>query len=326
MKRLVPLDPRWSETKPFRNKFGKVVYSIHGSGRDRKILPQADVFHVAGLGWGRPDRILPRRHVPPGDRPRARGRGVRREFLRQRDQRLGRASKIKKRLNPDGRKNLRESIEEVHGSPYRANRLMILEEDTEYQQTSINPDDAQFLETRAFQVLEVCRIYRVPPNKVMDLSQSHLANLEQSNTDYVTTSLQPWLVKWEQQADRKLLTASQRAAGFCCRHDLSALLRGDSAARGTLYKTMLECGAISPNQIAERENLPPVEGGDVRILPLNMTTVAAMAKAAEAPVEPPSADRVEDKPDLPARSGRRRPGCSIPFEAANGETNGHAAL
>lgn len=295
---LLPLDPRWGETRPYRNKFSRIVYAINGQREDVKAIPQSDVIHIAGLGW---DGLVG--YSPVAMCRQAYGLGLAAEAMAGslfgNGLNASGILKLKKKLTADGRKNLRESLEDVHGGPYNANRLLVLEEDTEYLQTTINPLDAQFLETRAFQVLEICRIYRVPPHKVMDLSEAHLANLEQSNTDYVQTSLLPWLVKWEQQCDRKLLTRAERMAGYCCRHDLSAFLRGDSVARVTFYKGMQEIGAMSPTQIAEKENLPPVEGGDIHILPLNMTTVKQMSEAADRPIEPPSADRVKDHPELP---------------------------
>jgi HK97 family phage portal protein len=310
---MVPLDPRWGQTQPYRDRDGGISYKIHGGVGPDPYLRQADVLHIAGLGWdgliGYSPVAMCRQAIGLGLACEAAGGTLFGNGLNVQG-----ILTTKKRLTPDGRKNLRESLEYVHAGPYNANRLLILEEDSTFLQTSIDPDDAQFLATRAFQVLEVCRLYRCPPHKAMDYSQAHLANLEQSNTDYLQTSLMPWLIKWEQQCNRKLLTAAQRAAGYECSHDVSALLRGDSAARAQLHKTLLECGATSPNLIAGIEGLPPTAGGDVHILPMNMVSVPELARAGSAPAEPPLKDRLEDAPELPVSERWQQ----------NGHTHAHA--
>lgn len=295
---LVPLDPRWSETQPFRAKSGRLLYTIHGAREEPKALPARDILHIAGLGW---DGLIG--YSPVAMCRQAIGLGIAAEmfgasFFGNGSHGSG-AIKLKKNLTPTSRENLRQSIERAHATPANANRLMILEEGMEWEQTSINPDDAQFLETRKFQVLEVCRIYRVPPHKVMDYSQAHLANLEESNTDYLMTSLMPWLVKWEQQADRKLLTRAERMAGYTCRHDMNAFMRGNSTARGELYQILLNSGAASPTQIAGMEGLPPVEGGNIHLIPLNMTTVEQIEADKQAKAQPDKPVQTNDLPELP---------------------------
>lgn len=173
----------------------------------------------------------------------------------------------------------RERFDAVHQGVGNGNRLLLLEEGMSWLNTSINPDDAQFLATRMFQVLEICRLYRVPPHKVGDYSQSHLSNIEASNIDYLQTVLAPWCERIEQTLSMKLLTEDERQRGFYIEHALAAFLRGDSKSRGEFYKTLRDLGVITPNQIAAMEGMNPIgPEGDIRLVPLNMTTLANAGK------------------------------------------------
>lgn len=174
-------------------------------------------------------------------------------------------------LKESALKNLRASFEALHAGHQNAGRVAILEQGMEYKPISLSPEDAQFLQTRQFQTLEICRIYRVPPHKIADLSEAHLSNIEAANIDYLSTVLAPWCEQYEQVANLRLLTADERAQGYYIEHVLAALLRGDMRARAEFYRSLEQLGAISPNEIRARENLNPIgEQGDVYLAPLNM--------------------------------------------------------
>ena len=134
----------------------------------------------------------------------------------------------------------------------------------DWVQNSFSPDDGQFLQTRQFQVLDIARLYRMPPHKIGDYSQSHLANVEEANLDYVAMTLAGWVTMWERELNRKLLTREQRRThqiGF----DMSVLLRGNSAARMTRAQTLRNTGAWSANDIRRSEGMNPIAaelGGD----------------------------------------------------------------
>jgi phage portal protein BeeE len=149
----------------------------------------------------------------------------------------------------------------------------------EWVQTTVPPEDAQFLATRQFQVVEIARIYRLPPHKIGDFTQSHLANIESSNLDYLTTTLMPWLEAIEQELNRKLFTADERAEGYFVEHNMSALLRGDMKSRAEFYTKLRDLGVLSPNQICRLENMNPIgPEGDIRLVPLNMTSLQNAGK------------------------------------------------
>lgn len=265
------LDP--ATTHPER-KDEKLIYRL-ANGR---TLPARDVLHIAGLGY---DGLVG--YSPIAMARQAIGLGLAAEsfgatFFGNGSRPSG-ILKVPQKLSKDARDNLRLSWEDIHGGPYRSNRLAILEQGADWVKQSVDPEDAQFLATRQFQVLEICRIYRVPPNKVMDLSQSHLANLEQSNLDYLMFSLMPWLICIEQEYNLKLFTAVQRKTLFV-EHNLNALLRADSMSRSTFYEKMRNMGVLSTNDILKRENMNPIPaeaGGDRLFISTNLTPLDAPA-------------------------------------------------
>ena len=144
----------------------------------------------------------------------------------------------------------------------------------EWQSVGIPPEDAQFLQTREFQVVEIARWFRMPPHKVQHLAKAAFRNIEHQSIEYVVDTLLPWMRRWEQEINRKLIPAGQRPSRFV-EHLVDGLLRGDSAARSKFYREMFMIGAMSPNEIRERENMNPIEdeGGDKFFVPLNMAPV-----------------------------------------------------
>jgi len=138
-----------------------------------------------------------------------------------------------------------------------------------YQRISINPDEAQFIETRKFQNEEICRIFGVPPNLIFLDTQTTYNNTEQQAIQFARHTLTPWAVRAEQELDKKLLTARQREVlGF--KYRLSDLWRGDMEARSKFYREMFHIGAMSTNEIREQENLNPIAGGDAHLVALNL--------------------------------------------------------
>lgn len=169
--------------------------------------------------------------------------------------------------------NLRQSWAEVHGGLSNSHRVAVLEEGMKFAQTSIPPEDSQFLETRQFQVTEVARWFKVPPHKIMDLTRSTFSNIEAQNIEFHQDTAFPWYVRWEQQLQLALLTPAERNE-FFIEFLADAILRGDTAARGDFYTKLFAVGGISPNEIRAKENMNPIdEGGDQYFVPLNMVPV-----------------------------------------------------
>ncbi|QKS59336.1 phage portal protein [Paenibacillus barcinonensis] len=164
---------------------------------------------------------------------------------------------------------LQKSLREKYEGLGKAHRLMLLEEGMTFSKNTIPPNDAQFLETRKFQILEIARVFRVPPHMMADLERASFSNIEQQSIDFVIHSLRPWLIRWEQTISWKLFSESERKK-FFAEHLIEGLLRGDSSARAAFYKEMFNMGAYSQNDILEKENENPIEGGDRYWVPLNM--------------------------------------------------------
>ena len=142
-----------------------------------------------------------------------------------------------------------------------------------YTPISISPEQAQFLETRKFQINEIARIFRVPPHMVGDLEKSSFSNIEQQSLEFVKYTLEPWLVRWEQSMIRALISTSDKAAYFI-KFNVDGLLRGDYQSRMNGYAIGRQNGWMSANDIRELENLdriPAEEGGDLYLINGNMT-------------------------------------------------------
>ena len=175
--------------------------------------------------------------------------------------------------NPD---KVRESWNATFGGSHNANKVAVLEEGMKYTPISISPEQAQFLETRKFQINEIARIFRVPPHMVGDLEKSSFSNIEQQSLEFVKYTLEPWLVRWEQSMVRSLLTPSEKQEYFI-KFNVDGLLRGDYTSRMSGYATARQNGWMSANDIRELENLdriPAEDGGDLYLINGNMTKLA----------------------------------------------------
>jgi HK97 family phage portal protein len=158
----------------------------------------------------------------------------------------------------------RKMVEKFVGA-VNAGKPMVLEGGTKWQQLTINPEDAQMLESRGFSVEEVCRFFGVPPFMVghTEKTTSWGTGLEQQTLGFQKFTLRRRLKRIEQALEKQLLTPSDRANGIAIEFNLEGLLRGDSGGRATFYKEMTGIGAMTINEVRALENLPPVPGGDV---------------------------------------------------------------
>ena len=165
-------------------------------------------------------------------------------------------------LKENQREQIRESLNKFSGSQ-NAGKLMVLEAGMKYQGITMDPEAAQMLETRAFNVEEICRWFRVPPFMVghMDKQSSWAASVEAQNLHFLSNSLRPLLVNIEQEISRCLLTPNERDKYFA-EFNVEGLLRADSAARANFYNTALQNGWLNRNEVRQKENMPPVDGGE----------------------------------------------------------------
>src|SRR5690606_3880169 len=151
-------------------------------------------------------------------------------------------------------------FEQKYAGLSNSSRPLLLEEGMEWIALSINPDDAQFLETRKFQRSEIAGIFRVPAHLVNDLERATFSNIEHQTLDFVVHSLRPWLKRWEQAVNRDLLAPFERGEYFA-EFLMDDMLRGDIKSRYEAYAQAIQNKIMNRNEVRVRENLNPVEGG-----------------------------------------------------------------
>jgi HK97 family phage portal protein len=179
-------------------------------------------------------------------------------------------------LKETARDNMRKSWEEMHQGLSNQHRVAILEEGVSFQSIGVPPENAQFLETREFQVTEIARFLHIPPHMIGDLKHATFSNIEHQGIEFVIYTMTPWFARWEQTINRKLITLADKKDYFS-EFMVAGLMRGDSQARASYYKEMFYMGAMSPNDIRAKENENPITGGDTYYVPLNMLPAGSPA-------------------------------------------------
>jgi HK97 family phage portal protein len=176
-------------------------------------------------------------------------------------------------LSAEGEQQLRDELERKMKGPYKAKKLLVLDEGMKYQQIGIPPEDSQFLQTRQFQVIEIARWLRIPPHMLFDMMGSTFSNIENMSLQFLIYSIQPWIVRWLQELNRKLLTKEERQNDkLKFSFDVSELLQMDTKTRFEVYSSGKNMSVFTLNDILRREGMPTVnsEIGDIRIAPSTM--------------------------------------------------------
>ena len=188
---------------------------------------------------------------------------------------------------------VRESWNSVYRGVNNAHKIAVLEEGMKYQQIGIPPEEAQFLETRKFQINEIARLYRIPPHMVGDLDKSSFSNIEQQSLEFVKYTLDPWVIRWEQSLQRSLLLPGEKGKYFI-KLNVDGLLRGDYQSRMNGYAVGRQNGWFSANDIREMENMNPIpdeQGGNLYLINGAMTKLedaGAFAKTDTGPQNTPA--------------------------------------
>jgi HK97 family phage portal protein len=216
---------------------------------------------------------------------------------------------VKGKMNDDAYLRLKKSWDEQNGGR-KSGGTSILEEGAEYKALNIPPEALQFLESRKFSVLDVARFLGVPPTKLFDITAATYSNVENSNLEVATDTLDAWVVNLEMEADVKIL--NNRYGGRFTEMDLYSVFRGDMKTRSDYFKSLMSVGAITPNQIRSREGLAPYTGGDEYYIATNNFTPASrvndvidaqIAKGSPAP-EPETQDVTPPKNEIDEELGR----------------------
>lgn len=203
---------------------------------------------------------------------------------------------------------LRENWNSTFGGSANSGKVAVLEEGMKYTPISISPEQAQFLETRKFQIDEIARIFIVPPHMVGDLEKSSFSNIEQQSLEFVKYTLDPWVIRWEQSLSRALLNEDEKRKYFF-KFNLEGLLRGDYESRMSGYAVARQNGWMSANDIRELENMdkiPAEDGGDLYLINGNMLPLNKAGAYANIEKEDTADEEILEM-DKSSRSGRKSP-------------------
>ena len=272
---LYPLLPDHMDVD--RDSKGNLTYTYTTSdGKTVSIKPR-DILHIPGLGF---DGVMG--YSPIALEKNAIGLGIASEeygskFFSNGARPSGILTHPNTVKNP---KALRESWNSAYGGSANSNRVAILEEGMKFEPIAIPNNEAQFLETRKFQVDEICRIFRVPPHLVCDLEHATFSNIEHMSIDFAVHTIRPWLVRIEQAMNRALFPEQEKGR-FFVQFNIDGLMRGDYKSRMEGYAIARQNGWMSANDIRELENQNPIpasEGGDAYLVNGNMISISTAMK------------------------------------------------
>jgi len=255
-----------------------VVYetqAIADGQQGRKVqIPWSDVLHIPGLGF---DGLKGYSVVEYHKESIALGMGVKKygaKFFGN-GAKPGGVLEHPGKLNEEQLKQLREDWNAKHEGLDNAERTAILTGGMKFHATGIEPEKAQALETQKFAVNDVARMFQIPPHMLADLDRATFSNIEQQAIEFLTLTLDKWLVKWENECRRKLFSTRDKL--YFPQFLREALLRGDTLNRYRAYAIGKTSGFLSTNDIHDAENMNPIEGGDVYLDPMNMKPAGSEA-------------------------------------------------
>ena len=285
---LYPLMPNRMSVD--RDKHGQLYYTYTRASDEAKtmtgttvLLPPSDVLHIPGLGF---DGLVG--YSPIAMAKNAIGLAIATEEYGAKFFANGAAPSgvLEHPGTIKDPSRVREAWMSQFGGSANSGKVAVLEEGMKYTPISISPEQAQFLETRKFQINEIARIFRIPPHMVGDLEKSSFSNIEQQSLEFVKYTLDPWVIRWEQSIQRALLRPEEKKRYFA-KFNVDGLLRGDSQSRMNGYAVARQNGWMSANDIRELENLdriPAEAGGDLYLVNGNMLPMqhaGAFASGAE---------------------------------------------
>lgn len=286
-----------------RDDEGRITFIVLNPDGSRTPIPEEDMLHVTGTlsedgVTGKGVIRQARESIGVGLATERYGAAL---FGNGASPRL--AIKHPAKLGKEAAENLRNSWREVYEGLENAHKTAILEENMSIEKLGFPPEEAQFLETRKFNVNEFARWYRLPPHVLGDLERSTNNNIEHQGLELVVYSLMPWLVRWEKALNRQLLTEEERADGWYFKFNVMALVRGDAKTRAEFYNKLFPMALLNRNEIRELEDMDPIEGGDTYYLatnnltPLDEEGLPVMSQVSAPPVAPEPAQPVPPTPE-----------------------------
>ena len=281
---LVPIRPDWVQTR--RLATGTIEYAWSEDGRSFR-LPDTEILHIRGFG-GSPLGGMSTLQFGRNTFGLARAVDKAAGSTFRNGLRPAGALIFKEWLSAENRQIARTTLAEQHMGAINSGKPLVLEGGTDWKPFTINPEDAQMLESRRFSVEEVCRFFGVPPHMVghTEKTTSWGTGIEQQTLAFQKFTLRRRLKRIEQALEKQLLTPAERARGVVIEFNLEGLLRGDSAARASFYQSGLQNGWLTINEVRALENRPPVPGGNIpRMQMQNQPITAAPDAPAQIPQE-----------------------------------------
>lgn len=288
--KLVPLHPQ--RVKVELDDRGNKIYKFQMQGGQERVIPFERMLHFKGLshdgltGLGVIDDVA-KTTVALGLAQEEYG-------ARSFGQRANISGVLQHpgKLDDAAHARIAKSWNQAYSGLHNSHKVAITEEGMTFQPVSMTNEAAQFIESRKFQVEEICRIFRVPPHKVMDLSRAHYNNIEHTSTEFYTDTIVPWATVIEREIDWILIGEDEIDRRFV-RFHINSLLRGDTKTRAEVQNIRLNNGMLSINEAREEEDWNPIgPEGDVHRIPLN-TGDAAGDTARKPDAEPAEGEDVE---------------------------------
>lgn len=290
---LWPIHP--SRVTVCRRETGALYYEVAQANAGKVELEPREVFHLRGfgddvvglsvveiaaqlLGWAKAAQIFGAAFFGNGATPAT-------------------VVKNKKALTAEGRERQRLEFDQLYKGPTRSGKTAIVDNDTEVETIGLNAEEMQLISVHQHLVEEICRLFGVPPHKVMHLLRSTFNNIEHQAIEVVVDSVSPWVKRFEDEANYKLFGVQNRL-GFYTKMNMNALLRGDAKSRMEFYKGLQFTGALSPNEIRELEDMNSLGAeGDVHVMQQQMVPLKFIAKGPQPkqPSAPPAPAKARER-------------------------------
>jgi len=268
---LIGLYPYPHDTiKIERDKATRLLIYVIGNGADKRVLQRGEVLHIPNMSFNGVVGMSPIAYAAASIRLGMSYEDYGVNFYKNAAMPSG-VFEAPNALSDISFKHLKEGVKENYTGMRNAGIPMILEEGLKWQQVTVNPIDAQLLESKLFQIEDICRIYRVPQHMVNKLDRSTFSNIEEMSLEFVMYTMLPVFKRYEDNINMQLLTAEERKAGYYVEAKIDGLLRGSQTARAAAYASGRQWGYLSANDILRLENRPTIgEAGDIYLTPSNM--------------------------------------------------------
>lgn len=281
LKRPLALWPIHPDRVTPKRKDGVLYYEVTQQNSEKVIISAENMFHIKGIGDGTQGYSVVSLAA------RSIGQGLASDEFASSFFQNGIVTSGSyvhpKGLSDKAYDRLKKELQAKHGGPNNAWKPMLLEESLTWVPISMPLKDAQFLESRKFNVTEIARWFRVPPHKIADLERATFSNIEEQNIDVVQETIIPWAIRLEQEANFKLISYSSQNI-FYSKINVNGMLRGDSIHRAAYYQQMRNMGVMNVNEIRGLEDMNPIgEDGNKYVMQGQYTTLEKIGEDPEAP-------------------------------------------